>query len=251
MVILPFYSFLIGTAEKNRTQYAFLSHDGRCVPIDIAVRFPSYHANSQSIYGIWTKNGKDVIGRAKLQPGQTDFSPLFSLSDKKLSHIAISPDNQRIAFLAAQENSRETQLRVIAHEEFGWFPLPFIRLPAAQSPISFCSSDILLYTDTTGALSTVRLAKPVKTVGIHHSGRCPAYNAQDKSTAFISGTNIIVSNKIQEQLKATSQTILSFSKNGKELLFTKDDALYRYTLSDQQRHLIFQASAPITFIAEL
>ncbi len=251
MVILPFYQFLIGFAEKDQTKYAFLAQNGHLVSANIPVRYPSYHSDSRTLYGIWNKNGKDVIGRALINPAPMDFSPLFTLSNKRISYTAISPDNLKIAFLVKDPVSAETQLRVIVHEEFGWFPLPFLRLPASESSVCFSSSDVLIYTDPAGSLKAVRLSKPVKVVEVTPSGRMPACSVSNNAKAFIQNDKIFVFNKIQNEIDVKHPLCLSFSKNEKDLFFSENGTLCKYDTETRQKQAIFQGASPIVFIAEL
>ena len=251
MVILPFYQFLIGFAEKDQTKYVFLAPNDRPVPADIPLQFPSYHSASRILYGILNKDGRDVIVRAPVQPSPMDFSPLFTLSNDPIFYTAISPDNIKVAFLTKDPVSSEIQLRVIIHEEFGWFPLPFLRLPAACRPVCFCSSDILIYTDPTGSLKAVRLNKPVKVVEIAPSGHTPACCVSNNSKAFIQDEKIIVFNEIKSEIDVKNPLFLSFSKNQKDLFFSEGNVLYKYDMTARQKQIIFQGALPIVFIAEL
>ncbi|MBR4127603.1 MAG: hypothetical protein IKR09_08520 [Alphaproteobacteria bacterium] len=250
MVILPFYRFLIGTHENDRIKYAFLTHGNRLVPAGIPFRFPAYHQASRTIYGLWNQNGKEVIGRTSIQPPYSDITPLFSHSDRRISHIAVSPDNLKIAFLATDETTQQTQLRVIAREEFGWFPLPFIRLPAANSPICFCTSNIVMYTGITKQLNAVRLTKPAQTTEINPQGDCPVYSIETKFRAFKCGDKVLFYNKLYTEIDAKHQP-LSFSKDGLTLFLADKKTLYAYNPADKEYAAIFQSEEPIVFVAEL
>ena len=251
MVIRSFYQFLIGFDDKDQKKYAFLTRDGHLVPLNASVHSLFYHRDAQMIYGVWNRNGKDVIGRTELKSERIDFSALFTLSNKRLSHTTVSPDNQKIAFLTTDETTQETQLRIISREEFGWFPLPFIRFPVALSSLCFCSSDLLMYTDTKGTLRAARLYKPVRIAEISPQGHTPAYNDVTKSRAFIQNGKIFISGAISTEIETENASVISFSKNGKELFFADNNALYRYDLSTKEKTVIFRSSFPIVFIAEL
>ena len=251
MVILPFYRFLIGMKEKAETLYAFVTPTGRTVPADIPVRFPSFNRESRMIYGLWDFHGKSVIGRTTLQPPYSGFSALFSLSDKTVSHIEISPDGQKIAFLATDAATGETQLRVIAREEFGWFPLPFIRLSAAYSPICFVSSCIVMYTAPSGALNAVRLTKPAKTAQLFPNGERPAYCHKTGVRAFIDNGRFLLYGRTNEEIDTTNPGAFSFSNEGDALFIAEESTLYRYDLSTKEVTVVFEAPLPINFIAEL
>ena len=250
MVILPFYRFLIGIRENDRIKYAFLTHGYRLVPAGIPFRFPAYHPASRTIYGLWNRNGKEVIGRTSLQPPYSDITPLFSLSDQRISHIAVSPDNLKIAFLATDETTQQTQLRVIAREEFGWFPLPFIRLAAANSPICFCTSNIVMYTGVNKELNAVRLKKPVQTTEINPQGYCPVYSIETGFRAFKNKNKIIFFNNLCSEIDLESQP-LSFSKDGLTLFLADEKTLYAYNSVSKEHSAIFQTAEPIVFVAEL
>ncbi|MBO4644208.1 MAG: hypothetical protein J5716_06345, partial [Alphaproteobacteria bacterium] len=224
--------------------------DRRLIPLDESARFLSYHADFQMIYGVWNKDGKDLISRMKIDSA-SDFSFLFALSNKTISHTAVSPDNQKIAFLATDKTTQETQLRVIIHEEFGWFPLPFIKIPASFSPVCFCSSDVLMYTDVSGALKAVRLYKQLRTVEISPQGHSPVYSGITGFRAFIQNKKIVVSGKTQDEIETNNVSALSFSKSGEELLFADANTLCRYNLMTKEKADIFRAEFPIVFIAEL
>lgn len=251
MVILPFYQFLIAFLEENRLKYAFLRKDKQTVPVDISACFPTCHAETQTIYGILNKNGKDVIGRAAIKSTKTDFSPLFALSNKKISYTAVSQDNQKIAFLSTDLSSQETLLRVIAKEEFGWFPLPYVKMPAMNSPICFCSSNIVMYTDPSGKLKAVRTIKPAKSMEIDAEGYMPAYENRTGKRAFVKNNKMFIFSDIKDEIDVNSPNFISFSKNGKELLFTDKNTLYRYDLSSKKQETVFQSTCPIVFIAEI
>ena len=250
MVILPFYRFLIGTRENDRIKYAFLTHGNRLVPAGIPFRFPAYHQASRTIYGLWNQNGKEVIGQTSIQPPYSDITPLFSHSDRRISHIAVSPDNLKIAFLATDETTQETQLRVIAREEFGWFPLPFIRLPAANSPICFCTSNIVMYTGVTKQLNAVRLTKPAQMTEINPQGDCPVYSIETNFRAFKYNDKVLFYNKLYTEIDVKFQP-LSFSKDGQTLFLADKKTLYAYNPADKDYAAIFQSEEPIVFVAEL
>ncbi len=251
MVILPFYRFLIGMKGKAETLYAFITPTGRMVPADIPVRFPSFNPETRMIYGLWDFNGKSMIGRTALQPPYSSFTPLFSLSDRAVSHVEVSPDGQKIAFLATNDAIGETQLRVIAREEFGWFPLPFIRLPVAYSPICFASSGIIIHTAPSGALNAVRLTKPAKIAQLFPKGELPAYCLQTGARAFTESGKLFIYGKTNEEIDDTNPTALSFSKNGDALFIAEESILYRYDLATKEVTVVFEAPLPIRFIAEL
>ena len=250
MVMMPFYQFLIGTVEKDQVKYAFLTQEHRLIPLNETGRSLSYHAESRMIYPVWNKDGKDVISRMKLDTS-SDFSFLFALSNKTISHTSVSPDNQRLAFLATDKTTQETQLRVIMREEFGWFPLPFIKIPAALSPVCFCSSDILMYTDLSGSLKAARLYKQLRTVDISPQGHSPVYSRATGYRAFIQNKKVIISGRTSDEIETSDISAVSFSKNGEELFFADANALYRYNLLTKEKNEIFSASFPIVFIAEL
>lgn len=251
MVILPFYRFLIETEGKAGPFYSFVTRTGRAVPAVIPVRFPSFNREAGMIYGLWNNRGKSEIGRTTLQPPYSVFSALFALSDRIVSHTVVSPDNLKVAFLATDEKTGETQLRLIAREEFGWFPLPHIRLPAALSPICFASSAIVLYTAPSGALNAVRLTKPARIAQLFPEGENPAYCERTGARAFTRNGKLFFYGRTNEEIEDADPTAFSFSKEGDALFIAEGPTLFRYDLSTKDVTTVFEASRPITRIIEL
>lgn len=251
MVILPFYQILTGLLNAGKTDYAVLMKDGRSVATDIRMQYLSYNPAGKNICGICEKDGKDVIGLAGLNLSSLNVTPLFTLSDKRILYPAISPDNQKIAFISENKTTAETVLRVIMREEFGWFPMPFVKLAASPAPVCFCTPDTLMYTDQNGALTAALISKHPKTVVMQPKGIMPVYHAGARLTAFVRGADIIVSGSISDQIKTDGVTALSFSNNGESLLFAQNNILYRYSLKEKEQRRLFEAGKPIVFAAEL
>ena len=251
MDIPPFYEFLIGFSDKERTRYAFLTSEKRLIPVEIEMTFPSYNRVSKRIYGVRNKNGEDVIGEIKLFSEQNDFKPLFSLSQQRIFHTTVSEDGQKIAFLTQDKTGQDILLRVVAKEEFGWFPLPFIRMKASLSGLCFCSADVLMYADEKENLCAVRLKKPVKTVPLALNGRYPAFDQKTQKTAFIQNKNLIVFNEISYKLKSENHISPAFSKSAGTLFFTDWNGLYSYDPETKEVRTVFTAPSEIVFFAEL
>lgn len=252
MVILPFYQILTGTLNaRGGTDYAVLMKDGRSVATDMRMQYLSYNPNGKNICGIYEKDGKDLIGLAGLNLSSFDITPLFTLSDKRILYPAISPDNQKIAFIAENKTTGEAVLRVIMREEFGWFPMPFIKLPASPARVCFCSSDTLMYTDQNGALTAALISKRPKTVVMQPEGIMPAYHAGARLTAFVRGRSIVISGNISDEIKTGNVTALAFSKDGNSLLYAQNSFLYRYVLKEKEQRLLSETKQPVVFVAEL
>lgn len=248
MVTASFYQFLIGLGEKYRTEYFFLTAEGQSVQADIPAHSLSFHAETGTLYGVYEKDGRDIIGKSGPDFSKAVFSPIFGSSRYAPLSTAISPDNQKIAFPAEEKETGKIQIRIIAREEFGWFPLPSVRFDASPHRICFCSNDILMYTAADGKLKAVRLTKPVKTVEIAPDGHTPVFDPVTKKTAFIS-KNKLFYNMLETEIKA--DYLFSFSKNGKEILFSNAETLCVYDADTKQIHSLFRASAPITFAMKL
>ena len=248
MIILPFYQFLTGFGEKYSPDYFFLTPDRTPVPIGIPVHSLSLHTPTGTVYGIYRKNGRDVIGRTVLSFPLPEFSSMFSLSGCHLLHTAVSPDNQKAAFLTAEKETGRTQVRMIVREEFGWFPLPSVRFDAAPTGICFCSNDILLYSDPDRKLKAVRLKKPFKTAEISSQGYDPVAASDGRTFAFLKN-GLIYYNDLSLEIKADS--LFSFSKNGQEVFFSSENNLYGYNIETRQKRLIFGTGKPVVFATAL
>ena len=248
MVIPSFYQFLIGFGEKYQSKYFFLTDDGQTVPTDIPAYSLSFHKASGTLYGIYEKDGRNVIGKAGKDFSKTDFSPIFGLSGHTLLYTAVSPDNQKIAFLATEKETGKTQIRVIAREEFGWFPLPAVRFDASPTRLCFCSDGILMYTSSGGELKAVRLTKPVRTVDISPNGYSPVFDRVREKAAFIKD-NFIFYNMLNTEIKA--DFLFSFSREGKEILFSEAEKFCCYNVDTKQIRVLFRAPEPVTFATEL
>lgn len=252
MVILPFYQILTGSLNaRGGTDYTVLMKDGRSVATDIRMQYLSYNPNGKNICGIYEKDGKDLIGLAGLNLSALDITPLFTLSDTRILYPAISPDNQKIAFIAENKTTGEAVLRVIMREEFGWFPMPFVKLAASSSPVCFCTPDTLMYTAQNGALTAALISKRPKTVIMQPKGIMPIYHAGARLTAFVRGTEIVISGNISDEIKTDGVTALSFSNDGESLLYAQNGRLYRYSLSEKEQHLLLETKQSIVFAAEL
>ena len=215
------------------------------------MQYLSYNPNGKNICGIYEKDGKDLIGLAGLNLSALDITPLFTLSDTRILYPAISPDNQKIAFIAENKTTGEAVLRVIMREEFGWFPMPFVKLAASSSPVCFCTPDTLMYTAQNGALTAALISKRPKTVIMQPKGIMPVYHAGARLTAFVRGTEIVISGNISDEIKTDGVTALSFSNDGESLLYAQNGRLYRYSLSEKEQHLLLETKQSIVFAAEL
>lgn len=251
MVILPFYQILIGLLNTEKTDYAVLMKDGRSVSTDIDMQYVSYNPNGKKICGIYKKNDKDLIGLAELKLATPSVTPLFTLSNKNILYPAISPDNQKIAFISKYKTTGETELRVIMREEFGWFPMPFVKLAASASPVCFCTPDTLMYTGKDGTLTAALISKRPKTVIMQTKGILPAYHLDAHLTAFVRDTDIVVCGNISDEIKTPGVTALAFSNDGKNLLYAQKNILYRYDLKKKEKYPLSENERPIVFAAEI
>ena len=251
MVILPFYQILVGLLNTDTTDYAVFMKDHRSVHLNINLQHLSYNQNGKKICGICKKNERDLIGLTELHFSDINITPLFTLSDQQILYPALSPDNQKIAFIAKKTHSEEAVLRVIVREDFGWFPMPFVKLPASCSPICFCTADTLMYTNQNGALTAVLLSRHPKTVVMQEKGSFPVYRPESHLTAFVRGSDIVISGNISDEIKTAGVTALAFSNDGKYLLYAQSNILYRYSFQTKQKEILLQEKVPIVFIAEL
>lgn len=253
MVILPFYQILIASIDDLKTDYTLFMTDGRIVGMNCDLNYPAYNPNSKNICGIREKENKNIISLCELHLSKMNASDLFSLSDKRILYPAISPDNQKIAFIVEDKNTQEVFLRVIVREEFGWFPMPFVKLPASLRPVCFCTPDTLMYTNDKGALIAVLLSKHPKTVQMQEIGQRPVYHQQAGLTAFIRNDTIVVCGNMSAEIKTNGVTALSFSKDGRNLLYAEADQLYRYHLPEKEKQLVLEnpTGHPVTLIAEI
>ncbi len=251
MAILPFYQILIGTLNADLANYSVFMKDGRSVALNINMRFLSYNPAGKKLCGIFEKDGKDLIGLAGLNLSNLDITPLFTLSDKRILYPALSSDNQKIAFICENKNTGDVELRVIMREEFGWFPMPFVRLPALPKPICFCSPDTLMYTDQNGALTAALVSRRPKTALMQKTGIMPVYHAEAHLSAFFDGSDIVVSGNLSDKIRTNGITALSFSNDGKRLLYAAGTVLYGYDLQKKEQALLLETKQPIVFIAEL
>ncbi len=251
MVILSFYQILIGLLNTEKTDYAVLMKDGRTVSVNIDMEYVSYNPNGKNVCGIYEKDGKDLIGLTELNLATPNITPLFTLSNKNILYPAISPDNQKIAFISEHKTTGEKELRVIMREEFGWFPMPFVKLAATSSPVCFCTPDTLMYTNQDGDLAAALISKRPKTVVMQKKGIMPAYHLGTHLTAFVRDTDIIVCGNISDEIKTNGVTALSFSNDGNSLLYAQNNILYKYDLKEKKRCQLFESNLPIVFAVEV
>ncbi len=253
MVILPFYQILIASINDLKTDYTLFMTDGRTVGMNCNLNYPAYNQNSKNICGVREKDNKNIISLCELHFSNLKASDLFSLSNKRILYPAISPDNQKIAFIVEDINTQEVFLRVIVREEFGWFPMPFVKLPASLCPVCFCTPDTLMYTNDKGVLIAALLTKQPKTVQMQEKGRNPVYHQNARLTAFVRNETIFVCGSLSDEIKTNGITALSFSKDGKHLLYAEGNNLYRYTLHERKKASLLEnpTGHPVIFIAEI
>lgn len=247
MVAQPFYQILIGTFDEKNFSGAVLTPDKPPEPVTFNLRFPS--CAKGDICGVTRLKGKDTI--VLTNRTCSGVCPLFSLSNQTISHTAISPDRQKIAFAVTNGETGETVLRVIMREEFGWFPLPFVKPPCLSSPICFCSSSAVLYTAPDGALNAVSLSRNPKTITFAPAGRLPAYHQASRRTAYINGDQIVIAGSVPYAFSVDGVKTPSFFENGEALLYAVDNKLFRRNLNAEESVLLFESNAPIDFAAEL
>ncbi len=246
MVAKSFYQILTGTFGEKNFSGAVLTPDQLPKPVKFDLRFPS--CADGEICGVTRFKGKDAVALTSI--GSTAVSPLFSLSDQTISHTAISPDRQKIAFAATNDKTGGTVLRVIMREEFGWFPLPFIKLPCLASPICFCSSAAVLHTAPDGALNAVLLSRNPKTVAVAPAGRLPAYHQERRLTAYATDGEIVVTGSVSRKIAVGDVGAQTFSKDGGALLYAVRNTLFRLDLDAERPVVLYEADGPIDFAAE-
>lgn len=252
MVILPLYQILYAQSCENGTHYAALMKDGRTCPVDISLDFPVYAPASQNICGIDRSGEKDLIEFADFKLTGSDPQPLFTLSDKRILYPAVSPDNQKVAFIAIDEAAGESRLRVVVREEFGWFPMPFVKLPATPSPVCFSNKDTVIYTDETGALNAALLFKNPKTARLEDKGLMPAFHEQKKILAFVRGQSIIVKGMENAEIPANGiVTALNFSNTGESLYFAEGRHIRRYVFETRTAGLLHTADENVVMVADI
>ena len=251
MVILSFYRFLIGTIQSGKTKYTLFMKNDTKVDVKIDLNDLAYCADNMSIYGVCQKEGKNIIQTGKLKVSNIDTVPLFSLSRQNILYPAVSPDHQKIAFIAQDKISKAAVLRVILKEEFGWFPISDIKLPASASPVCFSSQDIVIFTDDTGALKAVRLSKKPKTILLHEKGIMPAYSTSERLLAFVNNDKIICTGSLSDELPVNNISVLCFSNDGKNLFYAQENRIYKYSLAQKQIELFIKTDFPVIFFTEL
>lgn len=82
-------------------------------------------------------------------------------------------------------------------------------------------------------------------------GIMPVYHAGARLTAFVRGTEIVISGNISDEIKTGGVTALSFSNDGESLLYAQNGLLYRYSLSEKEQRLLLETKQSIVFAAEL
>lgn len=252
MVILPLYQILYAETSENRTAYAALMKDGRTRPVDISLDFPAYAPASQNICGIDRSGEKDLIEFADFRLTGSDPQPLFTLSDKRILYPAVSPDNQKVAFIAVDEAAQDVRLRVILREEFGWFPMPFVKLAAGISPVCFSNRDTVIYTDETGALNAALLSKKPKTARLEDKGVMPAFHEQKRMLAFVCGQSIIVRGAETAEIPTGGiVTALNFSSAGDALYFAEGRHIRRYVFQTQTAELLHTAAENVVMVTDI
>lgn len=252
MVILPLYQILYAQTSENKTGYAALMKDGRTRPVNISLDFPSYAPASQNICGIDRSGEKDLIEFTDFKLTGSDPQPLFTLSDKRILYPAVSPDNQKVAFIALDEASQDVRLRVVLREEFGWFPMPFVKLSAGISPVCFSNKDTVIYTDETGALNAALLSKKPKTARLEDKGVMPVFHEQKKILAFVRGQSIIVKgSETAEILTGGVVTALNFSAAGDALYFAEGRCIRRYAFDTRTAELLHTADENVVMVTDI
>lgn len=246
MVEKPFYQILTGSFGEKNFSGAVLTPDQSPEPVRFDLCFPS--CADGEICGVTRFKGKDAVALTSIS--STAVCPLFSLSDQTISHTAMSPDRQKIAFAATNDKTGDTVARVIMREEFGWFPLPFVKLPCQASPLCFCSSSALLYTAPDGALNAALLSRNPKTAAVAPAGRLPAYHLERRLTAYSTGGAIIVTGSVSREIAVDGVGTLSFAKDGKSLLYAVQNKLFRLDLDAERPDVLFESDEPIDFAAE-
>lgn len=252
MVILPLYQVIFATLSENKTQIAVLMKDNRVSPINLPLQYPAYATKRQRIYGISQGKEKDLIGYSKFKLAATEITPIFTLSSSRILYPTIAPDNQKVAFIAYDKETDKTLLRVTLREEFGWFPMPFVKMPSALSPACFGNNDTVIYTGEDDSLNAVSVTQktpvPVK---LAEKGRMPAYHPERKILAYVNGLEIIISGIVSATLRVNAPiTAIAFAKDGNALYYAESNHLKKYDFKTESTEEIYLSDAAIIFVAE-
>lgn len=256
MVILPLYQAVYATAAADftKTDYFALMKDGRVRAMDMTLGFPSYCPETQQICGISTTDGKDYIGRCALKMTEEPPELVFTLSNSRILYPAVSPDNQKIAFIEQDVGKEKGTLRIIQREEFGWFPVQ-IKLPASLSPVAWGSGDTVLFTGENGSLCVAPLDQRGRTVKIDDAGRMPAGHPGTKRLAFVQGREIVFLGDVRMRFEAGEVSALNFSNDAASLLFAvTDNGRYhvrRIVLESKEISPVCEAAARIVMVSEI
>lgn len=248
MDTIPFYRIFAAFLRPNGAKAAVFTPDGRVLSFNMGLRHPSYNPAGKKICGVFEKNGKETIGMT--ETGSDGITPLFSLSGKTISHTAISPDNQKIAFVATDDATGQSVLRVIMREEFGWFPMPFVKPAAVPAPVCFCTPDTLMFTGADGSLNITLAARRPKTIPVRANATVPAYHAGARLTACVCGGSILITGGFFDEIKAENVTALSFTRDGTTLLFADGNAVYGYDPALKKKTKLFETDEPACFVSE-
>ncbi len=248
MDTIPFYRIFAAFPRPNGAKAAVFTPDGRVLSFNMGLRHPSYNPAGKKICGVFEKNGRETIGMT--ETGSDGITPLFSLSGKTISHTALSPDNQKIAFIATDDATGQSVLRVIMREEFGWFPMPFVKPPAVPAPVCFCTPDTLMFTGADGSLNITLAARRPKTIPVRANATVPAYHAGARLTACVCGGSILITGGFFDEIKAENVTALSFTRDGTTLLFADGNAVYGYDPALKKKTKLFETDEPACFVSE-
>lgn len=248
MDTIPFYRIFAAFPRPNGSTAGVFTPDGRVLSFNMGLRHPSYNPAGKKICGVYEKNGRETIGLT--EAGAEEITPLFSLSGKELSHTALSPDNQKIAFIATDAATGESVLRVIMREEFGWFPMPFVKPAAVPAPVCFCTPDTLMFTGADGALNITLAARRPKTIPVRTNGTVPAYHAGARLTACVCDGRISITGGFFDEIEVENVTAQSFNRDGTALLFADANAVYSYDPALKKKTKLFETAEPACFVSE-